>query len=121
MKPANDTIDGRIVDYDEKTGELIIRAKYEDIGILTKRQYDKCSIRLIDKRKLSCKQRNTCYMLLREISNYSGMSEDRTKQIMKIKFTTEIFQDEAEELFSFSQFQPEGDSTATAEGKSLCR
>ena len=44
MKPANDTIDGRIVDYDEKTGELIIRAKYEDIGILTKRQYDKCSI-----------------------------------------------------------------------------
>ena len=102
MKSANDTIDGRIVDYDEKTGERVIRAKYDDIGILTKRQYDKCSIRLIDKRKLSCKQRNTCYMLLREISNYSGMSEDRTKQIMKIKFTTEIFQDEAEELFSLS-------------------
>lgn len=102
MKPSNDTIEGRIVDYDEKTGEMVIRAKYNDIGILTKRQYDKCSIRLIDKRKLSCKQRNTCYMILREISNYSGMGEDRTKQIMKIKFTTEILQDEADELFSLS-------------------
>lgn len=102
MKSANDTITGKIVDYDEKTGELIIRAKYDDIGILTKRQYDKCSVRLIDSRKLSSKQRNTCYMLLREIADFAGMSEDRTKNIMKIKFTTEIFQDTAEDLFSLS-------------------
>lgn len=102
MKSSNDTISGRIVDYDEKTGELIIRAKYDDIEILTKRQYAKCNIRLIDSRKLSSKQRNTCYMLLREIADYSGMSEDRTKTIMKIRFTTEIFQDTADDLFSLS-------------------
>ena len=102
MRSANDTIEGKIVDYDEKSGELIIRAKYEDVGTLTKRQYDKCSIRLIDRRKLSCKQRNTCYMLLREIANYSGMSEDRTKEIMKLKFATELYQGEADELFSLA-------------------
>ena len=102
MKSSNDTIKGRIVDYDERTGELVIRAKYDDIGILTKREYSSCNIRLIDSRKLSSKQRNTCYALLREIADFSGMSEDRTKNIMKIKFMTEVFRDTAEEMFSLS-------------------
>lgn len=102
MKSSNDTIDGTIVGYDEKTGELIIRARYDDIYTLTKRQYKKCRIRLDDSRPLSCKQRNSCYAILREIADYSGMSEDRTKEMMKLKFLSETLEDAADDMFSLS-------------------
>ena len=30
MKSAIDVVEGKIVDYDEKAGELVIRANYDD-------------------------------------------------------------------------------------------
>lgn len=102
MKSAIDVVEGKIVDYDEKAGELVIRAKYDDYLTMTKRGYSKCRIQLVDSRNLSCKQRNSCYALIREIADYSGMSEERTKEILKVKFLAEVCKDTADNMFSLS-------------------
>jgi len=89
MKTPIDIVRGRIVDYDERTEEVVIRAKYTDYPMLLKREYRDCNIQLIDGRPLSDKQRRTCYKLIREISNYTGVGLDPTKEWMKLKFIAE--------------------------------
>ena len=39
MKSPIDTAKGRIVGYDERTGDVLIRARYEDYFTLCKREY----------------------------------------------------------------------------------
>lgn len=73
MKSPIDTVKGRIVGYDERTGDVLIRARYEDYFTLCKREYKSCLVQLVDSRPLSDRQRKACYALLREISNYTGM------------------------------------------------
>lgn len=102
MKTAIDVTTGRIVGYDEKSGELLIRAPYDDYLTLTKREYKKCQIQLIDNRPLSDKQRRACYALLREIAAYSGEGTDRTKEYMKIKFLADDFGETADRIFSLA-------------------
>ena len=102
MKTANDVIRGKIVSYDERTGELMIRAYYDDYYTMSKRGYKACNIQLIDSRQLSDKQRRTCYALLRDISEYTGMGMEPTKEYMKIKFLSEELQDTANVIFSLS-------------------
>ena len=89
MRSPADIIDGYVSDYDEKRGELVIRAPYSDVQMLLKRRYRKCKVQLLDDRPLSSKQRNACYKLLREISNYTGMGLDPTKDVLKKKFIEE--------------------------------
>ena len=89
MKNPVDTVKGRIVDYDSRTGELVIRAYYPDWPIIFKREYKDCSIRLIDSRPLSDKQRKTCYVLLRDIARFTGQGLSSTKEEMKQKFLKE--------------------------------
>ena len=100
-KSPIDIIKGRIVDIDEH-GILTIKAVYNDWPTLIKRQYENCNIQLIDGRPLSDKQRRTCYALIRDIANYSGMGLDPTKEFLKIKFVTEELQETADQLFSLS-------------------
>ena len=57
MKSPVDIVDGRIVDYDPKTQELIIKARYTDYPMMFKRQYKDCKVQLLDGRPLSDKQR----------------------------------------------------------------
>ena len=102
MKSPIDTVTGRIVGYDEKRGELLIRAPYPDWPTYAKRGYKECSLQLIDSRPLSDKQRNTCYMLLRDIADAVGESTGRTKEYMKIKFLTEDLQETGDNIFSLS-------------------
>jgi len=102
MKSPIDVVRGKIVDYDERTGEVLIRAKYEDWPMMLKREYRECNIQLIDGRPLSGKQRRTCYVLLKDIANFSGMGLDPTKEYMKIKFLTEDLQETADQMFSLS-------------------
>ena len=102
MKTPADVVTGRIVDYDPSSGEVTIKAYYPDWNILTKRQYSKCLIQMIDGRQLSGKQRKTCYKLLREIAEYTGNGLDRTKEEMKRKFMEEELFDGLEEDFSLS-------------------
>lgn len=101
MKSPIDVIRGRIVDVDEH-GEMTIKAHYDDWYMLTKREYRECNIQLIDGRALSEKQRKTCYALMRDISNFTGMGLDPTKEYMKIKFLSEDLQETADMMFSLS-------------------
>lgn len=102
MKSPIDTAKGRIVGYDEKRGELLIRAPYGDWLTMLKRDYKDCLVQLIDSRPLSDKQRRSCYALLREIADYTGQGIDPTKEWMKIKFIAEDLEQTADRIFSLS-------------------
>lgn len=102
MKTPVDVTKGRIVGYDEKRGELLIRAPYADWFTLTKRAYKECLVQPIDSRTLSDQQRKMCYALLREISEYTGQGMDSAKEWMKIKFLAEDLEQTADKIFSLS-------------------
>lgn len=102
MKSPIDTVKGRIVGYDERTGDVLIRAPYSDYITLCKREYKTCLVQLVDSRPLSDKQRKACYALLRDISSYTGMGPDSTKEWMKLKFIAEDLNETADQIFSLS-------------------
>lgn len=102
MKAPNEAVNGRIVGYDERTQELLIRAPYDDVFTLCKREYKRCLVQPIDGRPLSDRQRKMVYSLLREISHYTGQSMDSTKEWMKIKFLAEDLEETADKIFSLS-------------------
>ena len=102
MKTPVDVTKGRIVGYDEKRGELLIRAPYADWFTLTKREYKECLVQPLDSRTLSDQQRKMCYALLREISEYTGQGMDSAKEWMKIKFLAEDLEQTADKIFSLS-------------------
>jgi hypothetical protein len=101
-KQVIESITGRIVDYNEKTGELTIKAVYPDFPTLTRREYDKVSITLHDSRPLSGKQRRSCYAMLGEISEWSGQEKEEIKQLLKLQFWTSELWQTADSLFSLS-------------------
>lgn len=102
MRSPVDTVKGRIVDYDPRTQEVTIKARYTDWDLMVKREYKECLIQMIDGRQLSNKQRKACYAILRAISDFSGMAMDRTKELMKIKFLVDELQETADKIFSLS-------------------
>ena len=102
MKTPVDTVKGRIVGYDEKRGELLIRAPYDDIFTMTKREYSQVLVQPIDGRQLSEKQRKACYALLREISEYTGQDIHSTKEYLKIRFLADDFGETADKIFSLA-------------------
>ena len=102
MASPVDVVKGRIVGYDEKRGELLIRAPYADWVTMTRREYKECLVQPVDSRRLSDKQRKCCYALMGAIADYSGMSRDRTKELMKIKFLSENVEDLSDRIFSLS-------------------
>lgn len=102
MKSPIDTVKGRVVGYDDRTGEVLIRAKYDDWYTLTKRQYKECLVQLLDSRSISDKQRRACYALIGAISEHTGMGKDPTKEWAKIKFMLEDMEGATDEIFSLS-------------------
>lgn len=102
MKSPVETVRGRIVGYDERRGELLIRAPYSDWVTMTARQFKECLVQPMDSRPLSDKQRKACYALIGAIADYAGMSKDRTKELMKLKFLSENMEDMSERIFSLS-------------------
>lgn len=96
-----DRVRGKIVDYDEKTQDLIIRVHYPDFPRLCRREYKEADVILKDSRPLSDKQRRCCYALINAISDWSGHEPDRIKEAMKFRFITENLQDEMD-YFSLS-------------------
>ena len=102
MKSPIDTVKGRVVGYDERYGEVLIRAKYDDWFTMTKRNYQSCLVQMVDSRPLSDRQRKMCYALLRAISDYTGQGVDATKEWMKIKFLAEDLEETADKIFSLS-------------------
>ena len=102
MKTPVDVVKGRIVGYDERRQEVLIRAPYDDIHTMIKRDYKTCLVQMVDSRSLSDKQRRACYALLREIADYTGQGLDPTKEWMKIKFLAEDLEQTADKIFSLS-------------------
>ena len=102
MKSPIDTVKGRIVGYDERTQDVLIRARYDDWYTMTKRGYKECLVQLVDSRPLSDKQRRTCYALIGAISDHTGMGKDPAKEWLKIKFLLEDLEATADQLFSLS-------------------
>lgn len=102
MRSPVDTVKGNIVGYDERRGEVLIRAPYDDWQTMTKREYKTCLVQMVDSRPLSDKQRNCCYALLRAISHYTGQGLDTTKEWLKIKFMAEDLEGTADKIFSLS-------------------
>lgn len=102
MKSPLDTVKGRVVDYDPQRQELTIKAHYADWPIMLKRGYKECEVRLIDDRRLSEKQRNSVYALLKEISKHTGQGLSSTKEAMKRKFLDEDMCETGMETFSMA-------------------
>lgn len=102
MKTPVDTVKGRIVGYDERTQELLIRARYDDWYTMTKRGYKECLVQPLDSRPLSDRQRKMCYALLREISDYTGQDVHSAKEYLKLRFLADDFGETADRIFSLS-------------------
>lgn len=102
MKSAIDSTSGRIIGYDEKRKELLIRAPYDDVKSLIKREYKSCIIQLIDSRPLSDKQRKSCYAMIGAISEFTGMGKEPSKEWLKLKFIVEDLQCTSDRIFSLS-------------------
>lgn len=102
MKTPVDTVKGRIVGYDERTQELLIRARYDDWYTMTKRGYRECLVQPLDARPLSDRQRKMCYALLREISDYTGQDVHSAKEYLKLRFLADDFGETADRIFSLA-------------------
>ena len=102
MRKPTETVKGRIVGYDERRQELLIRAPYDDVFTMIKREFKTCLVQPIDSRPLSDKQRRMCYSLLRAISDETGMGADPTKEYMKLKFLADDLQETGDKIFSLS-------------------
>lgn len=102
MRSVCESVKGRIVGYDEKRGELLIRAPWDDVFTMTKREFKTCLVQPIDSRPLSDKQRKACYALINAIADYSGCGTEYTKTLMKLKFMADEIQETGERIFSLS-------------------
>lgn len=102
MKSPIDTVKGRIVGYDEKRGEVLIRAPYSDWPMMLKRQYKECLVQMVDARPLSDKQRKACYALIGEIAEYTGEGKSPAKERLKIDFLASELGETADRIFSLS-------------------
>lgn len=102
MAAVIDHIRGRIVEYDERRGELVIRAPYSDLETMFRREYKDVDIQLVDSRPLSDKQRRSCYAMIREIADWSGDTTEAIKEALKLDFWTAELLQMADTMFSLS-------------------
>lgn len=101
MKSPVDTVRGKIVKEVPERNYALVAVPYDWVTA-TQRQYKECLVQFLDSRPLSDKQRKMCYKLLGEISDYVGMTKERTKEIMKIKFMADDLEQTADQIFSLS-------------------
>ena len=102
MADVIDRVKGRIVEYDERRGEIVIRAPYTDFAAMCRREYKDVDIQLIDSRPLSAKQRRNCYAMIREISEWNGDTPEENKKFLKMDFWAGELLQTADTLFSLS-------------------
>ena len=102
MRSPMETLNGRIVDYNPATGEVTIKAYYDDPFTMLKREYRSCLVQMVDGRPLSDRQRKACFAMIRSIADYTGMGVEETKQWMKLKFLAEDLEETADKIFSLS-------------------
>ena len=96
-----DRVKAKIVGYDERTGEALIRAPASFIKMAHQQQRE-VWVEFIDARPLSDRQRRNCYAMIREISDWSGETPEETKQILKLDFWQGELLEMADRMFSLS-------------------
>ncbi|MCD7805401.1 MAG: putative HNHc nuclease [Oscillospiraceae bacterium] len=96
------TIKGRIVGYDERRGELLIRAPYADIPTMIRQNQKEVLVQPLDSRPLSDKQRRSCYAMIGEIADYMGDDKISAKEYLKLEFMVNNVNDLSEKIFSLS-------------------
>ena len=97
-----DRVRGKIIDFDEKRGVVVIEAPYDDFTRMCRREYKEVDIQLIDSRPLSSKQRRSCYAMIREISDWSGDTPEEIKDVLKLDFWRGELLQMADTMFSLS-------------------
>lgn len=102
MKSPIDTVKGKIIEYNPKSGRMLIETVYPDWYLAAKREYKECLIQMVDSRPLSQKQRRACYALIKAIADYEGCGVELAKQQLKIRFLADDLQETADKLFSLS-------------------
>lgn len=102
MADVIDRVRGKIVNYDERRGVVVIEAPYTDFVAMCRREYKEVEIQLIDSRPLSAKQRRNCYAMIREIAAWSGDTPEEIKEALKIDFWCGELLEVADRMFSLS-------------------
>lgn len=93
-------IDGKILKYNEATGEILVKISKEDLHAILENKAHNCTIQLRDNKPLSRRQRRFCYALLNDIAEWAGMQLEETKRVMKDKFLEDYVGDFDLEDFS---------------------
>jgi len=96
-----DRVKGRLVGFDEKTNEAILRAPADYIKMARQHQRE-VWVEYIDARPLSSKQRRSCYAMIREVADFSGDTPEEVKQALKLDFWCGEMLEIADTLFSLS-------------------
>ena len=96
-----DRVKAKIVGYDERTGEALIRAPASFIKMAHQQQRE-VWVEFIDARPLSDRQRRNCYAMIREIADWSGETPEETKHILKLDFWQGELLEMADRMFSLS-------------------
>lgn len=97
-----EVINGKIIGYDERTGQLKILAPYADYYRMAKREYRDVEIGLQDGRKISPEQRRKAYALMAEISEWCGETPEYIKRHMKLDFIVNRLEGMKEPVFSLA-------------------
>lgn len=94
-------VTGQIVDM-EQDGGVLIRAAVPNMDRAILRQYKTCLCEFTDGRPISADQRKKIYAIFRDISDYTGYTEDEAKEAMKLHFITNHLESICKEMFSLS-------------------
>ena len=92
---------GRIAKW-EDNGGVLIRAAVPNLDRALLRKYDKCLCEFSDGRHISADQRKKIYAIFRDISDFTGYTEDETKEVMKLDFITNHLKSICKDMFSLS-------------------
>lgn len=96
-----DRVKAKIVGYDERTGEALIRAPASFIKMAHQQQRE-VWCEFIDARPLSDRQRRNCYAMIREIADWSGDTPESMKEALKLDFWCGELLEMADRMFSLS-------------------
>lgn len=102
MAEVIDRVRGKIVNYDERRGVVVIEAPYTDFVAMCRREYEFVEIQMLDSRPLSAKQRRNCYAMIREISAWNGDTPEENKKFLKMDFWCGELLQVADTMFSLS-------------------
>lgn len=90
-------LDGNVVAYDERTGEVTIKLTVDQALFLRENPHT-ALVRLYDSRKITDEQRKMAYALISEIADWVGEEPEVVKKQMKLTFKVRKYREMLDEL-----------------------